>query len=268
MSEQITRNLVSAAQRINTNSAPCGIGAGLQSLNESIDRATTQINQAISQANDIVAAIQSLPSVITRELTTVATQMIDGLVGEIRTSIALPDEVRTLMSAINNPAAFLQQYLRIERLFPDFDLNALLAQISLPGFNFCSMVPNLQTSANEVTEEANEIPPASTDAEPQPEPAPIPTPEIPPEQPNTSARAQRIIIEELPPVGENAGLTEEQRQARRSQYAQELDENNNQRAAILAQLENSEPGSAGRETLIEEARRLTEISRQIRSRLE
>jgi hypothetical protein len=266
MSGQITSQLISSAQSLNANSAPCGIGAGLQSLNEAIDRTTTQINQVINGATDIIAALQTLPAVIAREVSTVATEMIDGLVGQLELpSITLPDEVRILLEAINNPAAFLQQYLRIENLFPDFDLNGLLGQIALPGFNFCSMVPNLQISGGQTTEAANQVPPSASNAEPQPEPAPVPVPEVPPVAPNTSSASQRVIVEQLPPIGENAGLTEQQRQSRTQQYAAELDENNQQRAAILARLESATPGSEEYNSLVDEATRLTNISEQLRA---
>lgn len=262
MSGQLTTQLISSAQRLNANSAPCGIGAGLQSLNEAIDRATTQVNQVIGQATDIISAIQSLPATIAREISTIATEMVDGLVGQLELpSITLPDEIRVLLAAINDPAAFLQQYLRIERLFPDFDLNGLLGQIALPSFNFCSMVPNLQITGGQTAEAANEVPPSSGNAEPQPEPAPIPTPEIPPPSPNTSSAAQRVIVENLPPIGENAGLSEEQTMTRRQQYAVDLDVNNAQRALVLSRLEHATPGSAEYEALIQQKERL-EIDRR------
>jgi hypothetical protein len=268
MSGQITERLVTAAQRINANSAPCGIGAGLQSLNQAISRATTQVEQVLQNAADIVSAIQTLPQTIAREIQTVATEMVDGLVGEITSEldkITLPDEIRTLMSAVNDPVRFVQQYIRIENLFPDINLNELLGQISLPGFNLCSMVPNIEIIGGQTTEQANQVPPSSGNAEAQPPPAPIPTPETPVEQPNTSIAAQRVIVEELPPIGENRGLTEQQRQSRTSQYYNELLANTNQRAAILTQLENAVPGSDEYNRLLDERDRLNEESTRIRA---
>lgn len=267
MSFQITPQFVTAATRLTANSIPCGIGGGLSGFTDAINEATAAVNKVIEDATDIIAAVQNLPATIIAEVEAVATEAINGLISELEIpSVKLPDEIRELLELASNPGAFLLKYIEILQQFPQLAIDELLKQIqSLATFDICSMVPNLQVINGEVVERAPENPPSTSNAEELPAQAeiPIPPPPIPP--PNTSLVAQRVIVENLPPVGENSGLTAEQRQARRTQYSAELDASNNQLARVNAELEQAEPGSREYDVLVEEAARLVAINRDLRA---
>jgi len=267
MSFQITPEFVTAATRLTANSIPCGIGGGLSGFTDAINEATAIINQVIEDATDIIAAVQNLPATIIAEVEAIATEAINGLISELEIpSIKLPDEIRELLDLASNPGAFLLKYIEILQQFPQLALDDLLKKIqSLTSFNICSMVPNLQIINGEIVERAPENPPATSNATELPAQAEIPTPVSPEPPPNTSLVAQRVIVENLPRVGENSELTAAQRQARISQYAAELDANNNQLAGILRRLEQARPGSSEFNNLREEGARLNRISENLRA---
>lgn len=267
MTTQITEGLVTAATRLTANTVSCGVGGGLSSFRETIGEVTTTINEAITAANDVIAAVQNLPTLIAQEVSTAAESLLNNLVSELEIPEAkLPDEIRSLLELVSDPGAFIAKYLDIAALFPNVDLDKILNDIlTIPNFDICSMVPNFQVINGEVAERAAENPPPTGNATESPAQAEIPATPTPEPPPNTSAASQRVIVEQLPPVGENRGLTEQQRQSRTSQYSAELDENNNQRAALLAQLENAVPGSAEYNSLLDERDRLNEEAARIRA---
>jgi uncharacterized phage infection (PIP) family protein YhgE len=120
--------------------AGCGVGSALSQINSSIRQASEAINNAISTANDIISAVQNLPNIITQQVSGVISTAITNALGPVRELNALANqiqaEVANLLRLVNNPAAFLAQYLNIQRLFPNLDLNGLLNRI-LSGMNIC-----------------------------------------------------------------------------------------------------------------------------------
>jgi hypothetical protein len=175
--------------------AGCGIGPALSQVTAAINQATTAINSAIQTATDLISFVQSLPNLVAAEISAVVNSVTSNLLGEIQNLIdPLQREIATLMSLINDPVGFLSQYLNIQLLFPNLDLNGLLNQI-LGGTSICQATAN--ASGNPASH-----PPSNQQA--QPAPAPEPTPETPTvaESPNTSIRAQ-VSIENLTPGNES-----------------------------------------------------------------
>lgn len=177
-------------------SSGCGIGSALSDVRSAINNATTAINNAVQTATDIVAFVQNLPALMTAQVTAVVSSAISNVLGPVR-SLAnqVEQEIASLVRLINDPIGFLSQYLRIQLLFPNIDLNGLLNNI-LSGVSIC------QASATAAEQPANH-PPSNQPAQAAPEPEPIPTaPEVEP-SPNTSIAAQsEITREQLPaPAG-------------------------------------------------------------------
>lgn len=183
--------------------AGCGVGSSLSQINSAIRQASESINSAISTANDIISAVQSLPGIITSQVSGVISTAITNALGPVRelNSVAsqIQAQVSELLRLVNNPAAFLAQYLNIQNLFPNLNLNELLNQI-LSGLNIC------QATANASQQPANH-PPSNQQAQPAPEPTPTPQPPEPASVPNL-ALASQITREELaPPPGVTAAPT-------------------------------------------------------------
>ena len=172
----------------------CGVGSALSQINSAIRQASSAVNSAISTANDIISAVQNLPGIITAQVSGVISTAITNALGPVRELNALAGqiqaEVARLLQLVNNPAAFLAQYLNIQNLFPNLNLNELLNQI-LSGLNIC------QATANASEQPANH-PPSNQQAQPAPEPTPTPQAPEPAPVPNLALTSQ-ITREELPP---------------------------------------------------------------------
>jgi hypothetical protein len=227
--------------------AGCGVGSALSQINSSIRQASEAINNAISTANDIISAVQNLPNIITQQVSGVISTAITNALGPVRELNALANqiqaEVANLLRLVNNPAAFLAQYLNIQRLFPNLDLNGLLNRI-LSGANIC------QATA-EAAQQAPNHPPSTASAEAAPDPTPIPSAPEPAPVVNLSYQSQitREPLEPPPGVAGSAGNTstddvlnrirDQQRATLESQYwrlsLQRFWSNDDQERADLAQ---------------------------------
>ena len=176
-------------------SSGCGIGASLSEVRSAINTATTAINNAVQTATDIVSFVQNLPALMTAQVTAVVSSAISNVLGPVR-SLAnqVEQEIASLVRLTNDHVGFLSQYLRIQLLFPNLDLNGLLNNL-LSGVSIC------QASATAAEQPANH-PPSNQPAQAAPEPEPIPAaPEIEP-SPNTSIAAQSEITREQLPAPE------------------------------------------------------------------
>lgn len=183
--------------------AGCGVGSALSQINSAIRQASTAVNSAISTANDIISAVQNLPGIIASQVSGVISTAITNALGPVRELNAVAGQIQAqvaeLLRLVNNPAAFLAQYLNIQNLFPNLNLNELLNQI-LSGLNIC------QATANASQQPANH-PPSNQQAQPAPEPTPTPQPPEPTPVPNLALTSQ-ITREPLPPPpGVNAAPT-------------------------------------------------------------
>jgi len=172
-------------------SSGCGIGAALSEVRSAITSATTAINGAIQTATDIVAFVQNLPALMTAQVTAVISSAVSNILGPVQElANQLQQEIASLVSLINDPIGFLSQYLRIQLLFPNIDLNGLLNNI-LSGISIC------QASATATAQPA-EHPPSNQPAQAAPAPTPIPSAPAVEVSPNSSTPAQtRIAREEL-----------------------------------------------------------------------
>lgn len=174
--------------------AGCGIGAALSQVTSAINQASTAINSAIQTATDLVSFVQSLPNLVASEINAVVNSVTSNLLGEIQNLIdPLQREIATLMSLINDPVGFLRQYLNIQILFPNLNLNGLLNEL-LGGTSICQATAN--ASGNPASH-----PPSNQQAQPAPEAQPTPEAPTVAESPNTSIRAQ-VSIENLTPGNE------------------------------------------------------------------
>lgn len=227
--------------------AGCGVGSALSQINSAIRQATSAVNSAISTANDIISAVQNLPNIITAQVSSVISSAITNALGPVRELNALANQVQAevarLLQLVNNPAAFLAQYLNIQRLFPNLDLNGLLNRI-LAGLNIC------QATAEASQQPANH-PPSNEPAQAAPEPTPTPQPPEPAPVVNLSYQSQitREPLEPPPGVAGSAGDTatdntlnrirDQQRAALEAQYwrlsLQRFWSNDEQERANLAQ---------------------------------
>jgi hypothetical protein len=170
--------LASAIQSISTG---CGTGSGMAALTSTINSATSALNNAIN-------TLTSLPNLIQSQINSVVNSALSNVLGEIRNATdPLLREVNTLLSVLNNPTAFLAQWLRMQNLFPNLNLQQIFDDI-LRGIGICQAVGN--ASGN------TQHPSSTTTAQPAPTSPVVPTAPQSIVQPNTSGISQ----ESLPPL--------------------------------------------------------------------
>lgn len=185
-------------------SSGCGIGGALSEIRSAINSATTAINDAIQTATDIVTFVQNLPSLMAAQVSAVISSALSNVLGPVQALVNQAQvEIATLISLINDPIGFLSQYIRIQLLFPNLDLEKMINDL-ISGVSVC------QASAAATATPA-EHPPSNQLAQAAPEPTPIPQAPVVEVSPNSSTPAQtRIIREELaasPPAATPATTT-------------------------------------------------------------
>jgi hypothetical protein len=171
--------VTTAIQSISTG---CGTGSGMAALTSTINSATSALNNAIN-------TLTSLPNLIQSQINSVVNSALSNVLGEIRNATdPLLREVNTLLSVLNNPTAFLAQWLRMQNLFPNLNLQQIFDDI-LRGIGICQAVGNAggnppQHPSSTTTAQSAAISPV------------VPTAPQSIVQPNTSGISQ----ENLPPL--------------------------------------------------------------------
>ncbi len=180
-------------------SSGCGIGGALSEIRSAINSATTAINDAIQTATDIVTFVQNLPTLMAAQVSAVISSTLSNVLGPVQALVNQAQvEIATLISLINDPIGFLSQYIRIQLLFPNLDLEKMINDL-ISGVSIC------QASATATATPA-EHPPSNQLAQAAPEPTPIPEAPVVEPSPNSSTPAQtRIIREELAAAAPSAG---------------------------------------------------------------
>ena len=116
-------------------STGCGTGSGIAALTSAINSATTTLNNAIN-------TLTSLPGLIQAQVNSVVNSALSNVLGEIRNATdPVLREINTLLSVLNNPTAFLAQWLRMQNLFPNLDLRRLFDDL-LRGVGICQAASN------------------------------------------------------------------------------------------------------------------------------
>ena len=127
----------------------CGLDLSIINL----DAAQREIENAIADLASGVGDISSVSSKLTAAL-----GQLESLIPDIKIELPnLQNEINTLLSLVNDPVQYALQLASIEELFgniPTLDLEDLISQITLPGFDICSGVPNIdvESSINEAGE--------------------------------------------------------------------------------------------------------------------
>lgn len=128
-------NISTTIQAAQNLSAGCGVGSGIAALTSAINSATSTLNNAIN-------SLTSLPALIQAQVSSVVNSALSNVLGEIRNATdPILRELNTLLSVLNNPSAFLAQWLRMQNLFPNLDLRRLFDEI-LRGVGICQAVSN------------------------------------------------------------------------------------------------------------------------------
>ena len=190
---QIQEVLRAASGLVNnslTSSNLCGTGAAQVGLNAAIAAARQALSSAIGSAQNLVSAVNSIPSLIAAQINAAAAQLANA-VGNIPSPLGgtLQQEIANLLRLINNPVAFAAQYLRIQGLYPNIDLNRLLQQIA-QGSGFCSLISIAAGGSSQPS-------PATTNAQPSPPPAAIPAAPTPSQWTNAGALTQAVLVQQL-----------------------------------------------------------------------
>jgi len=120
-------------------------GLDLKIIN--LDAAQKEIEKAIADLASGIGDISSVSSKLTAAL-----GQLESLIPDVKIELPnLQNEINTLLSFANDPVQYALQLARIEELFgniPTLDLDGLISQISLPNFNICSGVPNIDVESS------------------------------------------------------------------------------------------------------------------------
>lgn len=156
--------------------AGCGTGSGIAALTSAVNSATTTLNNAIN-------TLTSLPGLIQAQVNSVVNSALSNVLGEIRNATdPVLREINTLLSVLNNPTAFVAQWLRMQNLFPNLDLRRLFDDL-LRGVGICQAASNAGGNPAQ-------SPPPFTQAQGAPAPQPTPPPPTAGAPPNTSGASQ------------------------------------------------------------------------------
>ena len=193
--------------------AGCGTGSGIAALTSAINSATTTLNNAIN-------TLTSLPGLIQAQVNSVVNSALSNVLGEIRNATdPVLREINTLLSVLNNPTAFIAQWLRMQNLFPNLDLRRLFDDL-LRGVGIC------QAASNAGGNPAQSPPPTTpvTAAPPAIPPPPAPNPGT---SPNTSVVSQANYapgaVSSQPLSGPNPSLAQNSLGALRFQESARLE---------------------------------------------
>ncbi len=157
-------------------SAGCGTGSGIAALTSAVNSATTTLNNAIN-------TLTSLPGLIQAQVNSVVNSALSNVLGEIRNATdPVLREINTLLSVLNNPTAFIAQWLRMQNLFPNLDLRRLFDDL-LRGVGICQAASNAGGGPAQ-------SPASARRAAAAPPPAQSPPPPNPGISPNSSSTSQ------------------------------------------------------------------------------
>lgn len=154
----------------------CGTGSGIAAVTSAVNSATTALNNAIN-------TLTSLPGLIQAQVNSVVNSALSNVLGEIRNATdPVLREINTLLSVLNNPTAFLAQWLRMQNLFPNLDLRQLFDDL-LRGVGICQAASNAGGGPAQ-------SPPSTAPATAAPSAVPPPSAPNPGTSPNSSIPSQ------------------------------------------------------------------------------
>ncbi len=191
----------------------CGTGSGIAAVTSAVNSATTALNNAIN-------TLTSLPGLIQAQINSVVNSALSNVLGEIRNATdPVLREINTLLSVLNNPTAFLAQWLRMQNLFPNLDLRRLFDDL-LRGVGICQAASNAGGGPAQ-------SPPPITQARAAPTPTSAPPAPNPGTSPNTSVPSQANYapgaVSSQPLPGQNPPLAQNTLGALRFQESARLE---------------------------------------------